>query len=578
METDGLKVNQQHWHWRLILDYCNFSSDTIVEIQLKDGTDSLPVLVLASLSSQMMKEYLQYVDNSTILEPLVVIPHLSSNDFQLFKKYLFASDVSQVVRIEEIGVLDKVLRILKGESEKKDDFRDAEPKVTKTSKKTVPKIISHSRYGRQRKVVPFEDHVEDIICSESEKEDQSESDNLQACRYCSKVYHHVKARNKHMITDHLDQCTRDGIIFPCASCSAVFVSELGREKHCRTIHKNKPTTRPELFKCPFDHLSPQKTTASFKKLKDLHVHVKYVHPEKDKSCLGCAKDFPSFKDLDEHIQSHQKGTPYCQPFYHCDHCCRVFQKEYTLVVHKRNEHSTLKETLHCQFCQKDFKNAKFLKNHEEKHRKEQLATEPRDDHLCPSCGKSFSTRLNLERHIKSKHQRVKDHQCPDCGKSFVDSTRLKEHRWIHTNHKPYPCAQCDKSFRHKSHLKHHQAKDHGTSKPFECDICHKSFCYRYELVNHSASHQQSSKKRNKVVLDMRHCQENTDLDQQLTQVVFACELCHHHFSSMDKLKEHTIAMHQDENSLVYVNIENNDDHEMVLDPSNFTIEFEQVDE
>jgi len=35
---------------------------------------------------------------------------------------------------------------------------------------------------------------------------------------------------------------------------------------------------------------------------------------------------------------------------------------------------------------------------------------------------------------------------------------------------------------------------------------------------------------------------------------------------------------QDENSLVYVNIENNDDHEMVLDPSNFTIEFEQVDE
>ena len=571
MESDA-EENQPNLS--LILDYCNFSSDTIVEIQLKDGTDNLPVLVLASLSPHL-KEYLLYIDNSTILEPLVVIPHMSSSDFQVFKKYLFASDVSQVVRIEEIGVLDKVLRILKGESEKSNrNLFDAEPKLKKITKKTVPKIISHSRYGRQRKVIPTEDQAEGIFFSGSEKEDQSEIDDLHACRYCSKVYHHVKARNKHMITDHLDQCTQDGIIYPCPSCSAVFVSELGREKHCRTMHNTKPTTRPELFKCPFDHLSVQKATASFKKLKDLHLHVRNVHPEKDKSCLGCAKDFQSFKDLDEHIQTHQQGTPHCQPFYHCDHCSHVFQKEYTLVVHKRNEHSTLKETLHCQFCEKDFKNAKFLKNHEEKHRTEQMATGGSEDHLCPSCGKSFPTRLNLDRHIKSKHQRVKDHQCPDCGKSFVDSTRLKEHRWIHTNHKPYPCAQCDKSFRHKSHLKHHQAKEHGTSKPFECDSCHKSFCYRYELVNHNASHQQSSKKRNKVVLDMRHCHEGTDLDQQLTQVVFACELCQDHFSSMDMLKEHTLAMHHDENSFVYVNIENNDDHEMVLDTSNYTIEFE----
>ena len=62
-----------------------------------------------------------------------------------------------------------------------------------------------------------------------------------------------------------------------------------------------------------------------------------------------------------------------------------------------------------------------------------------------------------------------------------------------------------------------------------------------------------------------------DLDQQLTQVVFACELCQEHFSSMNELKEHTIANHQDENALVY--IENNED-DQILDQSNFTIEFE----
>ena len=105
------------------------------------------------------------------------------------------------------------------------------------------------------------------------------------------------------------------------------------------------------------------------------------------------------------------------PFFYCDHCGKVLLREYALVMHKRNEHPTVKETLECQYCGKDFKNAKFLKNHEEKHRNGMIDG---DSHFCHICSKSFSTRLNLNRHIKGTHEKIKDHQCPECGKKFVD--------------------------------------------------------------------------------------------------------------------------------------------------------------
>ena len=39
-----------------------------------------------------------------------------------------------------------------------------------------------------------------------------------------------------------------------------------------------------------------------KRIKDLHVHVKEEHPEKDKSCIACGHLCDSRQDLDKHIQ------------------------------------------------------------------------------------------------------------------------------------------------------------------------------------------------------------------------------------------------------------------------------------
>lgn len=294
------------------------------------------------------------------------------------------------------------------------------------------------------------------------------------------------------------------------------------------------------------HLSHQnqsyKYDSTFCRLKEFHAHIKEYHPDKDKSCIGCGADFTTSKDLEAHMQTHQVGQPESKAFFFCEHCGKVMLREYALVMHKRNEHPTVPQTLECRFCGKDFKNAKFLQNHEEKHK---VGNIEENNFICQICGKNYNTRLNLNRHIRTLHQKIKDHQCPECGKKFVDSTRLKEHRWIHTDHKPHKCRFCDQTFRHKNHVKHHEAKIHGEKKEFECDLCSKTFCYAYELKNHKASH---DNRKSKIVLETPNKTQPNVLqhDAELTRHIFECSICQKQFASIPSLRDHCSQHTQEE--------------------------------
>ena len=136
----------------------------------------------------------------------------------------------------------------------------------------------------------------------------------------------------------------------------------------------------------------------------------YPSSQKKKFKIG----IPNFCIL---FQVHKIGTPGSKPFYFCDHCGKVFLREYGLSIHKRNFHSTVPKSLECSYCGKDFKNAKFLKHHEDKHKSGFIEE---SQNVCPHCAKEFSKSVNLDRHIKITHQKVKNHECHDCGKKFVD--------------------------------------------------------------------------------------------------------------------------------------------------------------
>ena len=72
------------------------------------------------------------------------------------------------------------------------------------------------------------------------------------------------------------------------------------------------------------------------------------------------------------------------------------------------------------------------------------------------CGKEYSSKFNLKRHVDHFHRKIKQVQCQVCSKYFRVQSNLNEHMYIHTKQKPYSCQLCGLQFRHKSSVLAHK--------------------------------------------------------------------------------------------------------------------------
>ncbi|KAM9325310.1 zinc finger and BTB domain-containing protein 6 [Gastrophryne carolinensis] len=80
--------------------------------------------------------------------------------------------------------------------------------------------------------------------------------------------------------------------------------------------------------------------------------------------------------------------------------------------------------------------------------------------LCLQCGKTFTQKKNLNRHIRG-HMGIRPFQCSICLKTFTAKSTLQDHLNIHSGDRPYKCHCCDMDFKHKSALKKHLTSVHG---------------------------------------------------------------------------------------------------------------------
>ena len=99
---------------------------------------------------------------------------------------------------------------------------------------------------------------------------------------------------------------------------------------------------------------------------------------------------------------------------------------------------------------------------------------------CDLCGRIFSNRDVMRKHVRVVHCNDKSHVCDHCGKGFPKKYLLKTH--VQQLHMRQSCEHCGKSVLNAHFLKLHMVFDHGIKDGvYICDICPKK-CFSSETA------------------------------------------------------------------------------------------------
>lgn len=172
----------------------------------------------------------------------------------------------------------------------------------------------------------------------------------------------------------------------------------------------------------------------------------------------------------------------------CKKCPKSFKDNDSLRRHTLITHSK-KTKFACQKCNATLLSKKLLDIHMEAHGQGK-------QFCCKSCGKEFTRRYHLNRHLKYMNcdgkRPVIKHPCNVCGALFARMDNLKDHLRTHieTNVQPkkdFQCPYCPRAFLGSSLLNIH-IRTHTGEKPFICDICKNGFPSNGALRKHRRTH------------------------------------------------------------------------------------------
>ncbi|XP_004406615.1 PREDICTED: PR domain zinc finger protein 15 [Odobenus rosmarus divergens] len=340
-------------------------------------------------------------------------------------------------------------------------------------------------------------------------------------------------------------------VYQCGICSKIFQNSSNLSRHVRS-HGDK------LFKC-------EECAKLFSRKESLKQHVSYKHSRNEVDgeyryrCGTCEKTFRIESALEFHNCRTDDKT------FQCEMCFRFFSTNSNLSKHKK-KHGDKKFA--CEVCNKMFYRKDVMLDHQRRHLEgvrrvkredldtggENLVRYKKEPSGCPVCGKVFSCRSNMNKHLLTHGD--KKYTCEICGRKFFRVDVLRDHIHVHFKdialmddhqreefigkigisseenddnsdtsadsepHK-YSCKRCQLTFgRGKEYLKHimevHKEKGYG------CSICNRRFALKATYHAHMVIHR-----------------ENLP-DPNVQKYIHPCEICGRIFNSIGNLERHKL--------------------------------------
>ncbi|KAG9351748.1 hypothetical protein JZ751_022999 [Albula glossodonta] len=343
-------------------------------------------------------------------------------------------------------------------------------------------------------------------------------------------------------------------VYQCSLCNKVFQNSSNLNRHIRS-HGDK------LFKC-------DECDKMFSRKESLKQHISYKHSKNEPDmeyrykCSTCEKAFR----VENALKFHNCRTD--DKTFQCEICSRFFSTNSNLSKHKKKHGEKLYA---CEICNKMFYRKDVMQDHQRRHivgpkhmKREEMEANGeegtkyrKEPSACPICGKVFSCRSNMNKHLLTHGD--KKYTCEICGRRFFRVDVLRDHIHVHfkdialmdeqeredfirkigisvddsdcnsdedevdddpENHK-YSCKKCQVTFaKGRDYLKHimelHKERGYG------CVICNRRFALKATYNAHLVIHREQLP------------------DPAVQRYIHPCDMCGRIFNSIGNLERHKI--------------------------------------